>query len=204
MSRSFPATRMRRNRASDFSRRLVRENLLTADDLIYPVFVVDGKNQRQPVASMPGIDRLSIDQLLLEAHRAATAGIPMIALFPNLEIGLRSLDGAEAWNPEGLIPRAVRALKAELPELGVMTDAALDPYTTHGQDGIIDDSGYVLNDITVDALCRQALVCAEAGADVIAPSDMMDGRIGAIRRILDDGDRINTRIMAYSAKYASA
>ncbi|MEZ5553048.1 MAG: porphobilinogen synthase [Pseudomonadales bacterium] len=204
MHRTFPATRMRRNRASDFSRRLVRENQVSADDLIYPVFVVEGNGQRIPVASMPGIERLSIDQLLKDAHRAADAGIPMIALFPNLDISLRSLDGAQAWNPEGLIPRAVRALKAEMPELGVMTDAALDPYTTHGQDGIIDDAGYVLNDITVEALCRQSLVCAEAGADVIAPSDMMDGRIGAIRSALDDGAYINTRIMAYSAKYASA
>jgi len=204
MTRSFPMTRMRRNRAQDFSRRLVREHTLTADDLIYPVFVVEGNGVRQPVDSMPGIERLSIDELLRDAERAAGAGIPMLALFPRLDPSLRSLDGSQAWNPDGLIPRAVRALKDAVPEIGVMTDAALDPYTTHGQDGIIDDAGYVQNDVTVAALVQQALMCAEAGADVIAPSDMMDGRIGAIREALEDSGRVNTRIMAYSAKYASS
>jgi len=204
MSRSFPMTRMRRNRAQDFSRRLVRENTLTADDLIYPVFVIEGSGVRQPVDSMPGIERLSIDELVRDAERAASAGIPMLALFPKLDPALRSLDGSQAWNPEGLIPRAVRALKEAVPQIGVMTDAALDPYTTHGQDGIVDDAGYVQNDVTVAALVQQALVCAEAGADVIAPSDMMDGRIGAIREALEDNGRVNTRIMAYSAKYASS
>ncbi len=204
MERRFPTTRMRRNRYSDFARRLVRETTLTADDLIYPMFVIEGKNARQPVASMPGIDRLSIDLLVDEARRAQRAGIPMVALFPNIDQKLRTPEGEQAWHPDGLVPRAVRALKAALPELGVMTDAALDPYTSHGQDGIIDDDGYVLNDVTVDALCRQAKVCADAGADVIAPSDMMDGRVGAIRRTLDEGGYINTQIMAYSAKYASA
>ncbi len=204
MQRSFPTTRLRRNRYAEFLRRLVRETELTPADLIYPIFVIEGEGARDPVASMPGIDRLSIDLLVEEARRAAAAGIPMIALFPNVDQSLRTLQGEEAWNPDGLVPRAVRALKAAVPELGVMTDAALDPYTSHGQDGIIDEDGYVLNDVTVDALCRQAAVCAAAGADVIAPSDMMDGRIGAIRRRLDEGDYINTAIMAYSAKYASA
>ena len=204
MQRSFPTTRMRRNRFNEFTRRLVRETELTAADLIYPIFIIDGDNAREPVASMPGIDRLSIDLLLKEARRAYDAGIPMIALFPNVDQSLRTAEGEQAWNPEGLVPRAVRALKEALPDLGVMTDAALDPYTSHGQDGIIDEAGYVLNDTTVDALCRQAKVCADAGADVIAPSDMMDGRVGAIRSTLDEGGYINTRIMAYSAKYASA
>jgi porphobilinogen synthase len=203
MHRSFPVTRMRRNRFTEFSRRLVRETELTARDLIYPLFVIEGTGKREAVASMPGIDRLSIDNLVEESKRAVDAGIPMIALFPNLDQELRTLEGEQAWNPDGLIPRAVQALKTALPELGVMTDAALDPYTSHGQDGIIDDTGYVLNDITVDALTRQAKVCAAAGADVIAPSDMMDGRVGAIRRALDEGGYINTQIMAYSAKYAS-
>jgi porphobilinogen synthase len=204
MHRSFPVTRMRRNRFAEFSRRLVRETELQASDLIYPLFVIEGTSGREPVASMPGIDRLTIDNLVEESKRAFDAGIPMIALFPNLDQDLRTLEGEQAWNPDGLIPRAVQALKAALPDLGVMTDAALDPYTSHGQDGIIDESGYVLNDITVDALTRQASVCAAAGADVIAPSDMMDGRVGAIRRTLDEGGYINTQIMAYSAKYASA
>ncbi|MGE0621793.1 MAG: porphobilinogen synthase [Pseudomonadales bacterium] len=204
MERSFPTTRMRRNRFSESARRLVRETTLTADDLIYPMFVIEGENIREPVASMPGIDRLSIDLLVEEAARAQAAGIPMVALFPNIDQGLRTPGGEQAWNPDGLVARAVRALKAALPELAVMTDAALDPYTSHGQDGVIDDDGYVLNDVTVDALCRQAKVCADAGADVIAPSDMMDGRVGAIRRTLDEGGYVNTRIMAYSAKYASA
>jgi len=195
---------MRRNRARDFVRRLVRENTLTPDDLIYPMFVIEGVGARVPVASMPGIERLSIDQLVEDAARAAALGIPAIALFPNVAPALRTLQGEEAWNPEGLIPRAVRAIKARLPELGVITDAALDPYTSHGQDGIIDASGYVLNDPTVEALQRQALVCAEAGADVIAPSDMMDGRVAAIRATLEAGSHLNTQIMAYSAKYASS
>lgn len=204
MQRSFPTTRMRRNRYSEFARRMVRETELSAADLIYPIFIIDGENAREPVASMPGIDRLSIDNLIIDASRAFAAGIPMIALFPNIDQSLRTLEGDMAWDPDGLVPRAVRALKEALPDLGVMTDAALDPYTSHGQDGIIDETGYVLNDVTVDALCRQAKVCADAGADVIAPSDMMDGRIGAIRNILDEGGYINTQIMAYSAKYASA
>ncbi len=204
MPRSFPATRMRRNRASEFARRLVQETQLSTSDLIYPVFVIDGEKQRQPVSSMPGVDRLSIDLLLEEARRAFDLGIPMLALFPNLDQSLRTENGEQAYNPDGLVPRAVAALKQALPDLGVMTDAALDPYTSHGQDGIIDESGYVLNDVTVEALCRQALVCTAAGADVIAPSDMMDGRIGAIRAALENGDYTNTQIMAYSAKYASA
>jgi porphobilinogen synthase len=195
---------MRRNRYSDFARRLVRETELSANDLIYPLFVIEGTNERDPVSSMPGVERLSIDLLVAEARRAEELGIPMIALFPNLATDLRTPGGEQAWNPEGLIPRAVRAVKAAVPQLGVMTDAALDPYTSHGQDGVIDDTGYVLNDVTIDALCRQALVCADAGADVIAPSDMMDGRIGAIRQALEAGAYTNTQIMAYSAKYASA
>ncbi len=204
MPRSFPTTRMRRNRAADFSRRLVRETALSADDLIYPVFVIEGSAERVPVESMPGVDRLSIDLLVEEARRAFDLGIPMLALFPYTDPALRTPDGAEAWNPEGLVPRAAAALKAALPELGVMTDAALDPYTSHGQDGIVDEHGYVVNDETVEALCRQARICADAGADVIAPSDMMDGRIGAIREVLEAGGYLNTQIMAYSAKYASA
>jgi porphobilinogen synthase len=195
---------MRRNRASEFARRLVQETQLSTSDLIYPVFVIDGEKQRQPVSSMPGVDRLSIDLLLEEARGAFDLGIPMLALFPNLDQSLRTENGEQAYNPDGLVPRAVAALKQALPDLGVMTDAALDPYTSHGQDGIIDESGYVLNDVTVEALCRQALVCTAAGADVIAPSDMMDGRIGAIRAALENGDYTNTQIMAYSAKYASA
>lgn len=195
---------MRRNRARSFSRRLVREHVLTPDDLIYPMFVIEGSNRREDVPSMPGIQRLTVDELLRDAERAAGLGIPAVALFPNVDRALRSDDGAEAWNPEGLIPRAVAALKRALPELGVITDAALDPYTSHGHDGLIDADGYVLNDATVAALTRQAEICAQAGADVIAPSDMMDGRVGAIRRALDEAGFINTQIMAYSAKYASA
>jgi porphobilinogen synthase len=194
---------MRRNRAREFSRRLIREHELTCSDLIYPMFVIDGSGRREPVSSMPGIDRLSIDLLVQEAARARDLGIPAIALFPNVAASRRSDDGAEAWNPDGLIPRAVQAVKRAVPDLGIITDAALDPYTSHGHDGLIDDTGYVLNDPTVEALVRQALVCAEAGADVIAPSDMMDGRVGAIRAALDGADHINTQIMAYSAKYAS-
>jgi len=204
MARSFPRTRLRRNRVSDFARRLVRENVLTANDLIYPMFVIEGSGERVPVDSMPGIERLSIDELTRDAERAASLGIPAVALFPNVASNLRTAGGEEAWNPEGLIPRAVAALKKQLPDLGIITDAALDPYTSHGQDGIVDDGGYVINDVTVEALRRQALVCAEAGADVIAPSDMMDGRIGAIRDALEEAGRINTQIMAYSAKFASA
>ncbi len=204
MPRRFPATRMRRVRARDFSRRLIRESTLTVDDLIYPMFVIDGVNRTEPVAPMPGIERYTVDRLVLEAETVARLGIPAVALFPNIEFSLRSLDGAEAWNPDGLVPRAVQALKRAVPELGIVTDAALDPYTTHGQDGIVDDAGYVQNDITVEALCRQAEVCAQAGSDVIAPSDMMDGRVGAIREALDGGGHVNTLIMAYSAKYASS
>ncbi len=202
--RCFPATRMRRNRERLFSRRLVRETELTTNDLIYPVFVVEGDRRRVPVDSMPGIERLSIDQLIRDAEGWVRAGIPAVALFPMIEPALKTPDGREASNPDGLIPRAIRALKAALPELGVITDAALDPYTTHGQDGIMDESSYVLNDVTVEALVGQALCCAEAGSDVIAPSDMMDGRIRAIRQALEADGYVNTRILAYSAKYASA
>ena len=204
MPRQFPATRMRRVRAREFSRRLVRETVLGVDDLIYPMFVIEGADAASPVASMPGIERLSVDRLVREAEAVAALDIPAIALFPKVPPEQRSPDGAEAWNPEGLIPRAARAVKAALPELGVITDAALDPYTSHGQDGIVDEQGYVQNDPTLEALCKQALVCAEAGSDVIAPSDMMDGRVGAIRKALDAGGWINTPIMAYSAKYASS
>ncbi len=203
-SRQFPASRLRRNRFTDFSRRLVRETYLHCDDLIYPMFVVEGSHQRIEVDAMPGVFRFSIDTLLQEAEELLQLGIPAIALFPNVEPSVRSLDGKEAFNPDSLICRCVRELKKRFPELGVITDAALDPYTTHGQDGIIDDNGYVLNDITVSALQQQAVACAEAGADVIAPSDMMDGRVGAIRTALDDQSFINTQILAYAAKYASA
>tara|TARA_B100000900_G_scaffold350485_1_gene317066 strand:- start:2880 stop:3872 length:993 start_codon:yes stop_codon:yes gene_type:complete len=202
--RQFPQTRLRRNREKPFVRRLVAENLVTADDLIYPMFIIDGKNKRSAVDSMPGIERLSIDLAVQEVASLATLGLNSIAVFPNVEPNLRTLDGREAYNPDGLVPRAVAALKAAVPEVGVITDAALDPYTSHGQDGLIDDTGYVANDVTIAALCEQAAVCAAAGADVIAPSDMMDGRIGAIREFLDDQTFINTRIMAYSAKYASS
>ena len=195
---------MRRVRAREFSRRLVQESTLTASDLIYPMFVIDGAGRTEPVESMPGIERYTIDRLVREAESVAQLGVPAVALFPNLDFSLRSLDGAEAWNPDGLIPRAVQAVKQAVPELGVITDAALDPYTTHGQDGIVDAAGYVQNDITVEALCKQAAVCAQAGSDVIAPSDMMDGRVGAIRETLDGAGHINALIMAYSAKYASS
>jgi len=190
-------------RHDEFSRRLMREHTLTTDDLIWPVFVhaLDG---RAPVGSMPGVERMSIDELLREAEQALELGVPVIDLFPVVDASRKSLDAAEAWNPDGLAQRAVRALKSRFPELGVMTDVALDPYTTHGQDGIIDDAGYVLNDITVQALVKQSLSHAEAGVDIISPSDMMDGRIGAIRTALDAGGHINVRLMAYSAKYASA
>lgn len=204
MSRQFPASRLRRTRYHDFPRRLVRETTLHTDDLIYPMFVIEGQKERVPVTTMPGIERLSIDELLKTAEQVAQLGIPAIALFPNVDSALRSLDGREAYNPGSLICRTVRALKQAIPELGIITDAALDPYTTHGQDGIIDDDGYVLNDVTVEALQKQALACAEAGADIIAPSDMMDGRVGGIRQALDSEHFINTQILAYSAKYASA
>ncbi len=200
----FPATRLRRIRKHDFSRRLVRENVLTAADFIYPVFVLEGENRREPILSMPGIERLSIDLLVCEAEVLAALGIPAIALFPVVSPEAKSLTAEEAWNPQGLAQRAVRALKAAVPELGVITDVALDPFTTHGQDGIIDADGYVLNDITTTALLRQALSHAEAGADIVAPSDMMDGRIGAIRTALEAAGHVNVCIMAYSAKYASS
>ncbi len=194
---------MRRNRRDAFSRRLTRETELTTSDLIYPVFVIEGQNAREPVASMPGIERLSIDALVREVETLVKLEVPAIALFPNISDELKTADGREACNPDGLIPRAVAAVKARVPELGVVTDAALDPYTSHGHDGLIDDDGYVLNDESVEVLCQQSLVCANAGADVIAPSDMMDGRVGAIRGRLDGDGLVNTRIMAYSAKYAS-
>ena len=204
INRGYPKTRLRRTRRHEFLRRLVRENALSTDDLIYPMFVVEGNKQRQPIDAMPGIDRLSIDELVAEATQVYTLGIPAIALVPNVESTLRTLDGNEAYNEEGLIPKAIRALKREIPELGVITDAALDPYTSHGQDGVLDQHGYVHNDDTVQALCRQATVYAAAGADVIAPSDMMDGRVGAIRDSLDELGLIDTSIMAYAAKYASS
>ncbi|WP_018869172.1 porphobilinogen synthase [Thioalkalivibrio sp. ALgr3] len=200
----YPASRPRRMRRDAFSRRLMREHRLSADDLILPVFVTEGEGVREPVPSMPGVERVSIDQLLVDAATGHRLGIPALALFPVVPGQKKSLDAAEAWNPEGLAQRAVRALKAELPQLGVITDVALDPFTTHGQDGIIDDDGYVVNDITVEALVRQARSHAAAGADVVAPSDMMDGRIGAIRNALEDDGQVHTRILAYSAKYASA
>ena len=202
--RRFPNPRLRRNRTDDFVRRLVRENELSSNDLIYPMFVIEGADSSSDIESMPGIKRYSVDLLAREAESVASLGIPAVALFPNVDPSRRSLDGAEAYNPDGLVPQAVRAIKDAVPELGVMTDAALDPYTSHGQDGILDDDNYVANDITVAALCKQAQVCSAAGADVIAPSDMMDGRIGAIRTALDEQGFINTKIMAYSAKYASA
>lgn len=199
----FPQRRMRRLRKHDFSRRLVAENQLTTNDLIYPVFVIEGENHREAVPSMPGVERLTIDQLLIEAGLLVKYGVPMIALFPVVGEAKKSLMAEEAYNPEGLAQRAVRSLKAAYPELGVMTDVALDPFTTHGQDGIIDEENYVLNDITTEILVKQALSHAAAGADVVAPSDMMDGRIGAIREALEANGFINTQIMAYSAKYAS-
>lgn len=202
--RIFPLTRMRRMRASAFSRDLMRENQLTAQDLIYPMFVIEGEGERETVPSMPGVERLSIDLLVDACQEAYELGIPAVALFPVTPASAKSEMAEEAFNPEGLAQRAVRAIKAKLPELGVITDVALDPFTTHGQDGIIDEEGYVLNDITVDVLVKQALSHAEAGADVVAPSDMMDGRIQAIREALEAGGHVNTRILAYSAKYASA
>jgi porphobilinogen synthase len=204
MPRQFPASRLRRMRRDDFSRRLMRETHLTCDDLIYPVFVIEGSNRSEAVASMPGVERKTIDLLVTEARQAAALGIPMLALFPVVDSTAKSLLGEEAFNPEGLAQRAIRALKTALPDLGIMTDVALDPFTIHGQDGILDDTGYVQNDVTVETLVRQALSHADAGADVVAPSDMMDGRIGAIRQALERAGHTNTRIMAYSAKYASA
>ncbi len=201
---SFPRTRMRRNRSEDFVRRLTRENTLTVDDLIYPIFIIEGTEIRQPVESMPGIERLSIDQLELEVQLLTELGIPAIALFPMIDPDLKDPEGKEALNPDGLVPRAVAAVKEKTPHLGVITDAALDPYTSHGQDGLIDKNGYVINDATLDVLSEQAIICANAGADVIAPSDMMDGRILSIRNALENNELVNTKIMAYSAKYASA
>jgi porphobilinogen synthase len=199
----FPYTRMRRMRKDAFSRNLMQENVLTASDLIYPMFVLEGKNRREAIESMPGIERLSIDLLVEEAKLLASLGVPAIALFPVTPADKKSLQAEEAFNPEGLAQRTVKALKQAVPEIGVITDIALDPFTTHGQDGIIDEAGYVLNDITTEVLVKQALSHAAAGADVVAPSDMMDGRIAAIREALEDAGFINTRIMAYSAKYAS-
>ncbi len=201
---AFPFTRMRRMRRNEFSRRLMRETVLTTDDLIQPVFILEGKDRREAVPSMPGVERVSIDLLLREAAELVELGVPAIALFPVTPAERKSLDAREAYNPEGLAQRAVRALKEAHPELGVITDVALDPFTTHGQDGLIDDSGYVMNDETVEVLVRQALSHAEAGADVVAPSDMMDGRIGEIREALESEGHIHTRILAYSAKYASS
>ena len=200
----FSQVRMRRMRRDDFSRRLMRENSLSVDDLIYPVFVLEGKGQREEVASMPGVERLSIDELLKDAKEIVALGIPAIALFPVTPEAAKSLDAAEAYNPDGLAQRAVRALKEMVPNLGVITDVALDPFTTHGQDGLIDESGYVMNDETVEVLVKQALSHAQAGADVVAPSDMMDGRIGKIRKALEKEGFIHTRILAYAAKYASS
>jgi porphobilinogen synthase len=200
----FPLTRMRRMRRDDFSRRLMRETRLTPDDLIYPVFVLEGRGEREPVGSMPGVERMSIDLLVEDAREIRDLGIPAIALFPVTPQSAKSEDAREAYNPNGLAQRAVRALKEALPEVGVVTDVALDPFTTHGQDGLIDETGYVLNDETVEVLTRQALSHAEAGADIVAPSDMMDGRIGSIRAALEQSGHIYTRILAYSAKYASS
>ncbi len=200
----FPGARMRRMRRDSFSRRLMREHRLSTDDLIYPVFVLEGENQRQAVDSMPGVERRSIDLLLEELDEVHALGIPAIALFPVVPAERKTDDAREAYNPDGLVPRAVRAIKARLPDLGVITDVALDPYTSHGQDGVLDDSGYVLNDASVDILVRQALSHAEAGADMVAPSDMMDGRIGAIRESLEAADYYTVRIMSYAAKYASS
>ncbi|KMV29389.1 porphobilinogen synthase [Photobacterium swingsii] len=200
---AFPARRMRRMRKHDFSRRLMAENQISVNDLIYPMFVLMGKNRRETVESMPGIERLSIDLMLQEAEYLAKLGVPAIALFPVVSQDFKSVCAGEAYNPEGLVQRAVRLLKEHVPEMGVITDVALDPFTIHGQDGIIDEDGYVINDVTTEILIKQALSHAEAGADVVAPSDMMDGRIGAIREALEDAGYIHTQIMAYSAKYAS-
>ena len=204
---NFPGTRMRRMRRDEFSRRLMRESVLTSNDLIYPVFALDGANRIEHVASMPGVERQSLDHLLKTAERTLGLGIPALALFPVIDARLKTPGAEEAWNPDGLVPRVVAALKKEFPELGVITDVALDPYTSHGQDGLIaidDPRGYVLNDETLEALARQALCHAQAGADVVAPSDMMDGRVARIRTELDAANQIYTRILAYSAKYASS
>lgn len=203
-NRYFPASRPRRMREQDFSRRLMAEHKLTVDDLIYPMFIIEGEQQRETIASMPGIERLSLDLLLKEAKELVALGIPAIALFPVVPAEKKSLTAEEAWQPDALVQRAVKLLKQQMPELGIITDVALDPYTTHGQDGIIDEHGYVLNDVTTAALVKQALSHAAAGADIVAPSDMMDGRIGAIREALEDAGFVNTRILAYSAKYASS
>ncbi len=200
----FPSIRMRRMRRDGFSRDLMRENIITPSDLIYPVFILDGKNRREAVPSMPGVERVSVDLLLPIAEDCVKLGIPVLALFPVIDPSLKTPDGIEATNPEGLVPRAVRELKARFPELGILTDVALDPYTSHGQDGVLDANGYVLNDETTPLLVKQSLVQAAAGVDIVAPSDMMDGRIGAIRAALEHEHHIHTRIMAYSAKYASA
>ena len=200
---SFPAVRMRRMRRDDFSRRLMRETVLTTNDLIYPVFVLDGARKAQKVASMPGVERLSLDRLYPVAERCLALGIPVMALFPVVEPRLKTLDGREAFNPKGLVPRVVAALKKRFPELGIMTDVALDPYTSHGQDGVVDRKGYIVNDVTLKVLVKQALAQAAAGVDIVAPSDMMDGRIGRIREALEKAGHIHTKIMAYSAKYAS-
>ena len=200
---SFPAVRMRRMRRNDFSRRLMREHVLTPNDLIYPVFLLDGKNRIEKVGSMPGVERMTIDRLLPVAEQCMKYHIPVMALFPVIPPRLKTLDGREAFNPKGLVPRAVAAIKKRFPELGVMTDVALDPYTSHGQDGVVDRTGYIVNDVTLDVLEKQAVVQAEAGVDIVAPSDMMDGRIGRIRGALESKGHIHTKIMAYSAKYAS-
>lgn len=203
-SAQFPAIRMRRMRRDAFSRAMMRENIVTAADLIYPVFILDGKNRREPVASMPGVERVSLDLLFAVAEDCVSLAIPVLALFPVIDPALKTPDGIEATNPEGLVPRVVRELKARFPGLGILTDVALDPYTSHGQDGVLDEHGYVINDDTSALLIKQALAQAEAGVDIVAPSDMMDGRIGAIRTALESNRHIHTRIMAYSAKYASA
>jgi len=200
----FPNIRMRRMRRNDFSRRLMRENVLTVNDLIYPVFVIEGSNKREKIASMPGVERLTIDLLVQEAIEIADLGVPAMALFPVVGEAKKSDLAEEAYNPEGLAQRAIRAIKQAVPELGVITDVALDPFTSHGQDGLMNDEGYIINDETVDVLVKQAVSHADAGADVVAPSDMMDGRIGAIRAALEDAGHSNTRILAYSAKYASS
>jgi len=200
----FPHGRPRRLRRDEFTRNLVRESTLTPHDLIYPVFVLDGTQRREQVASMPGVERLSLDLLLPVAEECVSHGIPVMALFPVIDPALKTPDGREAWNDKGLVPRVVRALKERFPSLGLMTDVALDPFTSHGQDGLLDETGYILNDETVEVLVRQALAQAAAGVDIVAPSDMMDGRIGAIRQALESDRHVHTRIMAYSAKYASA
>ncbi len=204
MTTPFPLSRPRRLRRDDFTRRLVREHALSVNDLIYPVFVLEGEKRRESVASMPGVDRVSLDLLLHVAEECVQLGIPVMALFPVISANLKTPDGKEATNPKGLIPHVVSTLKKHFPNLGIMTDVALDPYTSHGQDGLLDETGYILNDITVEVLTQQALTQANAGVDIVAPSDMMDGRIGAIRNALEEHGHIHTRIMAYSAKYASA